>query len=297
MKDQSLNDEIYEQLSFPKRYTFSLLLLIIFLIFISIPWKSIFQAPSLSTLLGCPVQHSGINFKFFPPGPFVNSLILSTECTGLRQNVELQDVAVSFGGVSFSPLGPVFNVNSSLEKFPISLKFAVGINKINVSFYDEKLSLTKLNSLIKKYYNIPLYFSGTAKTDLRVSLVQNMLDEYQLQLNSQDLFLPPQNVVLLQVPELALKTLDVKFQGKKAKASLDNLTLGNANTLLLQSKGNLLFDFYNFSNSQIDLNVELKLSQKLNENFSILSTLLGSKKVGEGNFKFPLKGTIGSPSL
>lgn len=297
MKDNVLPDEIYEQESYSKKYLLISVVAIIFVIVLSIPWKSLFQIPSLSSLMGCPVQHSEITIKYFPPGPSMKSLNLPPQCTGLKQNIEIKDFALSFGGISFSPLGPVFNLSGNLESLPFSIRLAVGLGQINIGLYDEKISLSKLSAILKKHLNLPLDFSGTAKADLRFSITNNVLDEYQVHIQSQDLLLPQQNITLIQIPELPLKTLELKLQGKKAKASLDNLTIGGNSTLLLQTKGNILFDFYYFANSQLDLNVEIKLSQKINENFAILSTILGNKKVGEGNFKFQLKGTVGSPSI
>ncbi len=142
---------------------------------------------------------------------------------------------------------------------------------------------------------VPILLEGNAKVDLRLSLNNQQLDEYKLDVTSNDLVLPAQMITLLKVPELPLKTLNLKAQGKKNNLSLDNLTLGNNSNLLLQSKGNFFLDFGFMANSQINLDLELKLSHALNQEFSILSSLLGKNKVAEGQYKMKITGTLAAP--
>lgn len=294
-KEQTLSDEIYEQQSFSFKYKLILFSFFIFLGLMIAPWGNILKIPSLSSLIGCPVQHSEPSVNFFPPGPKFKSLTLPTSCTGLKQNVTIKDFSIGIGGISFSPFGPVLNAQGQLDDLPLKIKIALGLGQQTISIYEEKLSLTKLNNVLKKYIQLPFIFHGTAKADIRVSLNNNSLDEYRLDLSSADLQIPAQMITILQTPDLPLKVLNLKFQGKKNKASLDNFILGNSSSLLLQSKGNILFDFYFIQNSQLDLEVELKLSQKLNQDFSILSAILGNQKVSEGHYKMKVKGTLASP--
>ena len=143
--------------------------------------------------------------------------------------------------------------------------------------------------------SLPVTFEGNVKLDARFSLLKQQIDEYRLDITSQDLNLPSQMITFFKVPELPLKTLNIKIQGKKNKLSIDNITIGSNNNLYLNAKGNMLLDFQMFSNSQLNLDSELKLSHALNQEFSLLSNFIGKNKVAEGQYKMKISGTIASP--
>lgn len=296
-EEQTLSDEIYNYKSIPKKYF--LIIGVIFLLFISLtlPWGKMLKVPQLSQLVGCPVQHSPISANFFPPGIHINDITFPSACTGINQNIVLNNLVVSFGGLSFSPLGPVIDIKTTFENLPVQVKIAVGFNQVNISSYYDKLALNKLVPILNKYLALPIILEGNAKIDLRLSMINQLLDEYKLDITSTDLNLPAQIITMFKIPELPLKTLNLKAQGKKNNLSLDNLTLGSNANLLLQSKGNFLIDFSFIQNTQLNLDLELKLSHALNQEFSILSTLMGKNKVAEGQYKMKITGTLAAPTF
>jgi hypothetical protein len=294
-EEQTLSDDIYISQSIPKKYFLLVGLLLSIISLFSIPWGQLLKLPNLAQIMGCPAQHSSINANFFPPGVFIKNLTLPSACTGVNNNLIFNDLIISFGGISFSPFGPVINIKTNLENFPLQAKIAVGLNQVNFSSYYEKLPLNKLVPILNKYVGLPIILEGNAKLDLRVSIINQQLDEYKLDITSNDLSLPSQMITFLKVPDLPLKTLNLKAQGKKNNLSLDNLTLGSSSNLLLQSKGNFLLDFNFMPNTQLNLDLELKLSQALNQEFSLLSNLIGKSKVAEGQYKMKFSGTLSAP--
>ena len=295
MEEHSLSDEIYASSSIPKKYLIFALCLIPLILVFFIPWGSLLKVPTLAQIMGCPAQHAPASANFFPPGIFLKNISLPPACTGLNSVVNLQDVVVGLGGISFSPLGPVVNITANVEQFPVQAKLAIGVNQIILSSYYEKLSLSKLNTLLARYGKIPVEFNGHAQVDVRFSLSNQQIDEYRLDIKSNDLNLPSQMITFLKVPDLPLKTLIIKVQGKKNNLSIDNITIGSSNNLFVQAKGNMLLDFQFLANSQVNLDTELKLSQALNQEFSLLSNFLSKNKVAEGHYKMKISGTLGSP--
>lgn len=294
-EEQTLEDDIYNPPVISKKMFFLIFLFFILSGLFLLPWKNILQTPSLSQLLGCPVQHSPLEVSIFPLGVKTNSLTLNSQCTGIATNIVLQELLISFGGISFSPFGPVINIQVLLDDFPVQAKLAIGLNQVNFSSYYEKLAFTKITPLLKKFTGVNLLIEGNAKVDFRLSLNNQQLDEYKLDVVSTNLNLPSQMITLLKIPDLPLKNLNIKIQGKRNNLSLDNLTLGNSNNLILQSKGNFLIDNRYIGNTQLNLDLELKLSNALNKEFSILSNFIGKNKVSEGHYKMKITGDLSSP--
>lgn len=297
LEEHSLSDDIYTSSTITKKQIFLFLGIIPLILIFVIPWSNLLKVPSLSQIMGCPVQHSAINANFFPPGIFLKNINLPTACTGMANSLNFQDLVISFGGISFSPFGPVLNIKTTLSQFPIEAKLAIGLNQISLSSYYEKLSLTKLNSLLNAFIAVPVIFEGNTKVDIRLSLSNQKIDEYRVDVTSSDLNLPAQMITFLKIPDLPLKTLNIKLQGKKNNLSIDNITLGSSNNLLLQAKGNALVDFQAISNTQLNIDTELKLSHALNQEFSLLSNFIGKNKVAEGQYKMKISGTLSSPSF
>jgi type II secretion system protein N len=293
--EQSLPDEIYSPPSVSKKYILLFIAIFPLLALFFIPWGTLLKTPNLSQILGCPIQHTPLSANFFPPGVYFKNITLPPACTGMSNMLNLQDLVIGIGGISFSPLGPVVNIKGNLDQFPIQAKLAVGLNQISLSSYYEKLSLNKLNHLLNKMGSLPVTFEGNVKLDARFSLLNQQIDEYRLDITSQDLNLPSQMITFFKVPELPLKTLNIKIQGKKNKLSIDNITIGSNNNLYFNAKGNMLLDFQMFANSQLNLDSELKLSHALNQEFSILSNFIGKNKVAEGQYKMKISGTLASP--
>ena len=295
--DNTLAEDIYPNERFPKKQLILLLFIFFISIIFSVPWSSLFKIPNLAQMTGCPIQTSELKLSIFPPGPSFKSVTLPSSCTGLNTNVVLDNIVATLGGISFSPLGPVVNVKANLEGLPINLKLAIGINSQNISLYYEKLSLTQLGSLLKKYFQFPAIIEGQAKTDIRFSLKDGVLDEYLVDITSNDLNLPAQIITLFKIPELALKHLNLKIQGKKNKALVEDFSVGSNANLFIQSKGNVLLNFSYPDTTRLDLNMELKLSPALNQDFSIIGTFLSNNKVAEGHYKFKLSGNLNAPSI
>lgn len=294
-EEQTLSEEIYSHQGIPKKFLIVFFFICMFVLLFSIPWNSLLKIPSLAQIVGCPVQHSPIGANFFPPGLHLKTLSLPPGCTQKSTTLTFTDLIISFGGISFSPFGPVINIQTLFDDFPVQAKLAIGLSQINFSSYYEKLSLTKFNVLLTKHIGLPLTLTGNAKFDLRVSLKNQQIDEYKLEILSNDLNLPSQMITFLKVPEIPLKVLNLKAQGKKNNLSIDNLTIGSSSNLLLQSKGNMLVDFQFLPNTQLNMDLELKLSHALNQEFNMISTLLGKNKVSEGNYKMKISGTLASP--
>jgi len=320
--ENHLSDEIYSgtkkisiiwKMSFLGLFSISLL--------IALPWGSFFKSNavsqnssknsenssmlsmkslSLASLTGCAITMGKSEWNFFPPGPTFYKLMIPGSCVDTSQDIVIEKMTVTLGGPSFSPLGIVFNATLLYQGIHLDAKIALGFGEQIISIFNDKIPLSQVAKLLEDQGQFSLLLGGVANLDLKISLdmAKKQLHNLNLSLTSKNFELPAQTISLLAIPDLNLKTLNIKAQGKKNNIVIERFILGEASTpIFINGKGNILLNSENPVFSSLDLSTDLRLSQEFANQFALIATMLTSYKKAENSYSFKIKGSIAAPDI
>lgn len=308
--EESNKPQVDYSLSFLKRpkYIGGFIFLFFFLLLQQISFKNKLDSiiyGQLRAIPGCPITID--NYDMHIISLDILNLKLPAGCAG-RKGLTLKKITLSLNGISFSPFGPTFSVDTKLLGNPIAIKeLALGLGGIALIIQNEssngvfekpneKISLSSLETLIP---NVAL--TG----DIYISdLILNYgydgsIENFAANITSNNLVIPSQNVSGLALPNLALNQLLIQAklvegsEGKKPKISLSNIVLGTDEAPLYANfKGELALNLRRVKNSMIDAKGQVKFSADFLEEFSILNLVLSKFNKEDDYYQIPLKGKL-----
>jgi len=301
-KDNTIVDNDYSwSFGIFKTIFFISILLSLFFI-INFPTKRILDhvlASAFQSQPGCHISYSDTNFGFFMPSLKFKELVIPEGCILKEQkNIPLESLSIGFGGVSFSPLSAIVNIDLEIPRTSLNVKVASNGKKNVIKITKQKVDLGSLSEIMQKIAPDNAKFEGKAILDLDADFVNGKLNNLNsLKISSSDFYLPAQSISILAIPNLDLKTLDVKLLGKKEKLSLETFVLGSPDAPLhLDIKGNIIADYQSLGSSNLDLGVDLKVSPEIAEKFP-LGMFLGKFESSENQYSFKVNGNASTPQM
>ena len=247
----------------------------------------------LSSIPGCPMDYVDIKTEFFLPKFIIKDLTLPCRCFGKRAGtpLKLEEVFLHIRGLSFSPFGPHFMLETKVLDNNISAYITTGMSGIALNIRENLIDAKVINKFVTQ-----IKLSGKIKVDAHVEMGQKGLKEFKLNLRSNNLVIPPQKVAGLTLYTLKLNDLLVQAVLEDRKLKIKDIIIGDANSPVRANyKGHINVSSGNFTNSTIDLKGEIKLSNKFIEDYSLLKFVLTKFDKKDDFYQINFKGPLLRP--
>lgn len=262
-------------LSFLKSMKWVIILFVIFII-------SIFSKVSISSKIDstlrtalssnrqCPIRFDNYHFEIFLPKIVIKNLIIPGKCLRKYKDINLKQVKLHFRGLSFSPFGPHFKLETQFKKSPLEIYLTTGLSSVSMKL-EKELSGNKFKSIsntvrlddINEF--IPnLKLSG----DIHLSSLfleasyTGQIQELFVNATSDNLALPAQQVSMFNTPNLKINDLLIKIKGDNKTIDIESLILGNEmSPLIANFKGKINLNPRLISQSQLNLKGEFAFGE------------------------------------
>lgn len=277
---------------------FILLLIIGFTI--NFPVKEKIETTLRTTLANnskCPIFFDELKYNLIPPSIDLLEINVPSICSDKTlKDLQVPKLRAGLGGISFSPLGLVSNIDIHLLKSPISAKIILGIGKYAIKIDNNQVNLTELMGLLKKPYRV----GGDAELYTKLIFDGQNISEGEIGLKSNNLILPSQNISSFETPNLDLKNLDLAIIIPEGSTDylIQRFDIGSQDAPLrvrLNEPGIIKANPENFNKSRLDVKLELAPSRALLDQFLIIESLLSPYNLKDGFYRIKLGGEVGKP--
>ncbi len=246
----------------------------------------------------CSLQFKNYEFGLLLPNIQFNEVAIPNGCVSRDQKMFIVDrMEVSFGGINFSPFGAVVNLELKLGKNIINLKASSNGTEHVVKMSKQKLSLAPIAQLLSEKMGMTVpELRGKAVLDFHLKTKGQALEIFDLKLNSEDFRLPAQSMMGFAIPDLDLKKLDIETKGKGKQILVEKVIAGSHNApIYINTDGSIALDGRSINRSSLDMNIELKFSEEILEQYAIFKMVLAQFDQGDNTYKLKLTGTMATP--
>ncbi|MBD65494.1 MAG: hypothetical protein CME62_09825 [Halobacteriovoraceae bacterium] len=261
--ENTTTPEINYEMTFIRKFRWILFLFCFFVLLLltKIPVaKTIDNAIYGSLNFGrCQIGISNYEFNFFPlPHLNFQNINIPSECLGARNNqsIGLKDLQVYFRGPSFSPLGPQFKVETAFRDNPLGFILAsdFSFKTLKLLIKENDIDLGKFSDFIPQ-----VSLNGVVKTDLLLELENFNLSELNINLQSNSLVLPAQNINGFALQEMPLKNLLLTANSENGKKlNVKKLVIGDEKSpIRSEFSGVINLNTRNIASSSLNLGGEI----------------------------------------
>lgn len=249
-------------------------------------------AAQIKNIPGCPIHYESLSFELFMPKIKINKVIVEGRCLSSPNPLKINHLDLYFRGPSFSPMGPHFKIMTKAYNTPLEAYLTLGLSGVTVNLQDQKVKLSNLSALTGQ-----VAARGDIVINAFLTAGTSDLKELNLQIQSKNFKLPPQNIMGLQVPELNLNNLFLRAKkGEKNKIIIEKLLLGaEESPIKLISKGTIFLNINNPKMSQVNIPSEAYFSKEFLESFGLIKLYLDKFTKKDEYYQFVLKGSLLSP--
>lgn len=246
----------------------------------------------LNKIPGCAVDYEDIQLEFLLPKIIVKDLVLPRSCFGkFGDPLRMDNVFLYFRGLSFSPFGPHFKLETNVNGLPISSYLTAGIGGIAVNVKENILDLKNLKPLIPE-----LNLLGKVTIDALVKLKGQKLNDFKLNIRSKNFTLPGQNIKGFKLGTMRLNNLLLKADMDGNKLKIENFILGDQDAdIRANFKGDLKLNQKNMASSQMDLKGEVAFSNNFLEKYAIIKLVMNKFDKKDEFYQIKLTGPLTNP--
>ncbi len=247
----------------------------------------------LAKMRSCPVSFEKLNLTYLVPGINLNDISVSPRCYKGQDDLIINSVQSNIGFPSFSPIGPSLNTVIKDKFSNINIKSAHGLTEHKVRIESRKLSSQSINPLLG-LAQIKGNFDLTAVSTLGARDLKSL----QLNLKSNNLTIPAQNINSFSIPNLDIRNFSlISNLANKSMLNIKKLIIGDERSPVRANiKGKINLNMKSIIRSKLDLNIVVKFSEQFQESFGIISLFLDSNKQDENGFyTINVTGTLNKP--
>ena len=242
---------------------------------------------------GCPIEYQDIETEFFLPKFVIKDLVIPGKCFGQYGTpaLKLRNVYLHIRGLSFSPFGPHFMLETDILENNVRAYLTTGLSGISLNIPGITIDANVLNLFVKQ-----VKLLGTFKVDAKVSTDSKGISDFKINIRSKNLVIPPQRINDLSVYTLKLNELLIRSYMEGKKVIVKDIILGDSNSPMRASyKGHINLVQPRFKRSTIDVKGEVKFTQKFLEDYAILKFALPQFTKKDEFYQINLKGPIMRP--
>ncbi len=251
----------------------------------------------VTSIPSCPIKYDELESELFMPKFIMTNVTIPARCFNPRNfsgpAIKLEKVILHARGLSFSPFGPHFLLETKLQDNQIEAYFTVGLGGLSLNIRENVLD-TSIISLFAPDIKV----MGKIKTDMLVQISNDgVIKDLKLNIRSNDLVVPPQKIKSFVLPTLKFNDLLIQAISEDKKLIVKNIILGdNDSPVRSNFTGHINMSPAGFMRSTLDLNGELRLSDELLKNYSFLKIPLAQFNKKDDFYQISIKGPITSPS-
>lgn len=293
------NDNINYSLNFLKSALWPILLtgVLLFSIISYLPIREKLDAvihKSVKTIPGCPLEFKDYKVKLFLPRVEINNLIVPGRCfNNSREKLKIAKTSIFFRGFGFSPFGPHFKIETTIQDNPISAYLTAGLSSLAVRVENNTINLAILKPFLPQ-----LQISGHLQLDAFVKMSSQKLEDFKLSANSKNLILPAQNIMSFSLSSLKISNLLIKANQENDKVNLQKFIIGDQQSPIRANfKGVIRPNNRNVESSKLNLNGEVAFSKKFLTKYSIINLFLNKFTKRDNYYQIQIKGPLSRPSF
>jgi hypothetical protein len=250
----------------------------------------------VTSMRACPLKYDELKSELFMPKFIMTNISIPARCFNPENfngpSVKLKEVILHARGLSFSPFGPHFLLETELQNNKIEAYFTVGLGGLSLNIRENILD-TSIISLFAP----DIKLIGKIKTDLLVHLTkEGVIKDLKLNIRSNDFVVPPQKIKSFVLPNLQFNDFLIQAVSEDKKLIVKNIILGdNDSPVRANFKGHINMAPSGFMRSTLDLAGELRLSKELLKNYSFLTIPLAQFNKKDDFYQISIKGPITRP--
>jgi len=236
---------------------------------------------AINSQRACPISYESVSLTWFAPGLDFEKPVISGNCFQRPgSDLPLNNMALSFAGPNFSPIGVRFKVlieseNSRLEAYP-----AVGIGEQVVRITD-----TTIGEDI---------FASSLSVDGLITMAENQISSAKFKVESKRFKTRSTNIKGFDLMAMDLGNFVLLAEmDAAAKLFVEKLSFGEANSTLAGNfKGNITLNRFNMLYSNADLTGEVRFSEELTNAIPLINIFIQGKQPIDGFYKLEIKGKL-----
>lgn len=242
----------------------------------------------------CAISYEDISFSFFLPKIIVSNLNIPGRCMGNGQkDIFLKETFLNIRGLSFTPFGPHFLLETELYKNKIEAYFTIGMGSFALNLQEAKLNLKNLKELIPM-----VKLEGDVTIDALVEFDTKSITDLKAHIYSKDLIIPAQKISAFSLSPLNIQNFLLKANKIGSnKIQIEELILGNTNSPIRANfKGPIKLNQRNMAMSQLDLLGEVAFSKSFLEKYSVINLVMGKFTKKDEFYQIKLTGPLTRPN-
>ena len=242
----------------------------------------------------CAISYEDISFSFFLPKIIVSNLNIPGSCMGNGQkDIFLKETFLNIRGLSFTPFGPHFLLETELYKNKIEAYFTIGMGSFALNLQEAKLNLKNLKELIPM-----VKLEGDVTIDALVEFDTKSITDLKAHIYSKDLIIPAQKISAFSLSPLNIQNFLLKANKTGSnKIQIEELIVGNTNSPIRANfKGPIKLNQRNMAMSQLDLLGEVAFSKSFLEKYSVINLVMGKFTKKDEFYQIKLTGPLTRPN-
>ncbi len=241
----------------------------------------------------CPLIYKKFELDLILPTLKLDELTIPGRCFGNpKAAVHFNKAEFGVTFPSFWPIGIKTKFNASFEDSQINVFPRLTIAGHSIQIANSKLTTKFINQLTPQ----PNMINGDFDLKGNIEIKGNDIDTAHLLIDSNNLFIPTQNVSGIQIPALPLKKFELAANIVGKQMQIKALRIGSPDsTLQGEFKGTISLSKANIAYSKIDLQGKIKISKEIQEALPLIRLLLNGKNKKDGFYFITLGGTLGAP--
>lgn len=247
----------------------------------------------------CPMTFESYQIGLFFPRIEVKNLNIQGKCLNQTKDLALPFVNIYFRGISFSPFGPHFKLDTDLLGKNIDIYSTLGFSGISFKIDNSTINLANIRKLAPN-----LNLVGNLSTNAFTTMGQKGIDSLVLDISTKDLTVPATSVPIPNMGDFNLPTLKIGnflLQGQttgKDKFEVSKLIIGEENASIKANfKGNIILNSRNIVRSRLNLKGEFALSDDLLKKLPILKPFLQRYTRKDKYYQVSITGTLQRPQM
>ena len=244
----------------------------------------------------CHISFQEKSFKWFLPRVEINKIKIDQGCSpSLKKSLKIPKLDLYIRGLAFSPFGLHFKVETEVYNNPISVYTTFGFNQIALRISDNQIKLQNLQELIPM-----VRLSGDVKLDALLTLEDMQIDTLLVNARSNNLRIPAQNIMMLNVESMNLGNLKLILDNttSKKKITVKDFVVGKTGAAVeMNFKGDIQLNQRNPRFSGLNLGGEIKISEDMQKKYALIKMYLDSYDKKDDYYQIQVNGTLASPQL
>lgn len=241
----------------------------------------------------CPISYQKIELGYFLPKVILKEVTIPGKCFNKNgMNLSFDQILLRVSMPSFWPIGiktkmEAYQEGAHINVFP---RLAFGGNAIQIE--DTVIQGPFLSS----FTPFPNLLKGNIAIQGNFEMKGQTLTSGHIKIDSNDLFIPPQNLMGMSLSSLPLKKLELAGTYTKKTFHLKAFRIGDSNSpISAEFTGKIMPSLQNFNFSRLDLEGRVRFSDAFLNQVGLLRIMLNGKKQKEGFYYMRLQGTLSMP--